>query len=411
MSAGIDSWIVCQLGARENYSVARSLARKDKLKALVTDLWCPPKLPLRSFLGRVGERNHPDLKADLVWAPTARAILREVASSRSHQPVWEQIMQRNSWFQRMALKKLQSMKPTGSVTLFAYSYAASEILTYAKAQGWTTVLGQIDPGPTEARLVEQLYQNAGQGRMHERIPESYWENWHRETAQADAIVVNSDWSKRGLVDEGVPAEKITTLPLSFDGEMRSLDKIHPIKFDADRPLKLLFLGQITLRKGIDIVLEAMRTRPDLPLHLDVVGPLQITVPDWVRHDQRIHFHGSVPRSAVTAFYQKADIFLFPTRSDGFGLTQLEAMNVGVPVIASDRCGEVVEDGRNGAILHDLNPSALLNVIEELITNPGQLRTWRSAARVKPRFHLDQLGFNLLGLGQRLSKASETGSKA
>lgn len=63
----------------------------------------------------------------------------------------------------------------------------------------------------------------------------------------------------------------------------------------------------------------------------------------------VRWIGSVPRSATAMYYQLADVFLFPTLSDGFGLTQLEAQAWKLPIITSKFCGEVVKDRVNGAI--------------------------------------------------------------
>lgn len=404
------SWFVCQIGARENFGVARALARKGALAELVTDVWCGPGHPLRMALGRIGERTHPELPSSLVWAHTGRAVLRELADRRAGRTGWRQIMHRNAWFQRMAVRRLKRLRPDGRVILFAYSYAAAEILALAKARGWTTVLGQVDPGPVEARLVDRLYEDAGQADVHASIPAEYWTNWQRETALADVIVVNSEWSRQGLLAEGVPAEKIAVLPLALEATLSPRPRSTPARFDAERPLRLLFLGQVTLRKGIDLALEAMRRRPDAPLRLDVVGPLQIAIPDWAGRDPRIIFHRGVSRSAVAEFYAQADLFLFPTRSDGFGLTQLEALSAGVPVIASDRCGAVVEDGRTGVVVRDLDAESFACVLERFVRDPARLAALRGSARLDPRFDLDTLGERLLALGRKLDASDRMSSR-
>lgn len=387
------TWITCQIGAREDFAVARALDRQGALGLVITDAWVSPGHPLRDRLGRIGERSHPDL-ASKVWAPTTRAVLREVSDRRAGRSGWQQILHRNAWFQRMAVQRLSRVK-NQDVTVFAYSYAGAEIFAYAKTRGWRCVLGQIDPGPVEARMVDALYDVAGQ--PHEPIPAPYWDHWRRETGLADVIVVNSDWSRQGLIDEGVAPGKIAVLPLATETPLTPAPWTAPVRFDADRPLRLLFLGQVTLRKGIDIALEAMRLLPGLPVQLDVVGPLQIDVPDWAQADGRIRFHGGVPRSAVADAYARADLFLFPTRSDGFGLTQLEAQAAGVPVIASTHCGQVVEHGVNGLILDPLQAKTLAGMLRELVADPAQVAKLRRGTGVDPRFGLDELGEALVAL--------------
>ncbi len=392
------TWTVCQLGARENYAVARALERQGVLDSLITDIWTPPTFPARRALGRIGERSHPQL-AKKVWAPTVNAIAREFLDKSAKRTGWLKILDRNAWFQRMAADRLACV-PQKEMTVFAYSYAAADIFALAKQKGWRTVLGQIDPGPVEARMVEALYAKAAQ--PHVPIPKIYWENWWRETELADTIVVNSDWSREGLIEEGVAADKIAVVPLATETEMTPVPWTVPSRFESVRPLKLLFLGQVTLRKGIDIALKALRRLPELPLQLDVVGPLQITVPEWSRADERIRFHGRVARSAVADAYAKADLFLFPTRSDGFGLTQLEAQAAGVPVIASRHCGRVVENGVNGLIVDPLDADTLADVLRSLVEDPNLVSTLRQGTGLAPQHSLDGLGEALLAAQKHVS---------
>src|SRR6185436_7596287 len=85
-----------------------------------------------------------------------------------------------------------------------------------------------------------------------------------------------------------------------------------------------------------------------------VGPTQIAVPQDLREHLRCKWFGVAPRVAVDRFYRDADVFILPTFSDGFGLTQLEAQAWKLPVIASRHCGEVVCDGLNGVILEEIS---------------------------------------------------------
>jgi len=391
-------WVVCQLGAREDYAVARALHRCGLLHRLVTDAWVPSGHPLGRVTARLGERSHPELPDTHVLAPTAGAVALALRDRLAGRSGWAQIMHRNEWFQRVAVRRLRVLDTARVGTVFAYSYAALRILAFARAQGWRTVLGQIDPGPVEARLVSSLYHAAGDGQ-YEPIPQRYWQDWRQETELADVIMVNSTWSRTCLIDEGVAADKIEVVPLAHEPDTAPVRREVRGAFSRDRPLRLLFLGQVTRRKGVDILLEAMRALPDLPLSLDIVGPLQTTLPAWVSDDPRITFHGAVPRSVVGGFYACADVLIFPTRSDGFGLTQLEALAHGLPVIASDRCGTVVTDRVNGRILRDSDPSGLADMLRELVERPAQLVAWQAAARLDSRFGIAALGDRLVGIGR------------
>jgi glycosyltransferase involved in cell wall biosynthesis len=81
---------------------------------------------------------------------------------------------------------------------------------------------------------------------------------------------------------------------------------------------------------------------------------------------------AVPRERVNDFYAKADVFLFPTHSDGFGMTQIEALAMGLPVIASRNCASLVEHGNTGLVLEEVSVSAITKAIVQILESPGQL---------------------------------------
>jgi glycosyltransferase involved in cell wall biosynthesis len=298
----------------------------------------------------------------------------------------------------MAAKRLHALVEGGVPcdTVFSYSYAAGSILRAARSLGLRTVLGQIDPGPVEDELVAHLYERAGQSQRYERIPGEYWERWREETALANVVVANSDWTKKALVRVGVAESKIAVLPLAYDPPRNEMvpSKPLPPRFTDDRPLRLLFLGQVTFRKGIGPALEAIRRMPDAPIRLDVVGEMQIDIPSSIEGDARVVLHGAVQRRAVQRYYRDADLFLFPTFSDGFGLTQLEALAHGLPVLASRNCGEVIEHDVNGYVLDSVTPEAIERVLRELLDKPDRLRAWAEQARIPPRFSREALAQNL-----------------
>ena len=86
-----------------------------------------------------------------------------------------------------------------------------------------------------------------------------------------------------------------------------------------------------------------------------------------------------------------DLFLFPTLSDGVGLTQLEAMAAGLPVVASRFCGDVVKDEVNGRVLQSSDPFELAGVIRNLAADPARLSRLQQNAYVEDRFRLDTIG--------------------
>ncbi len=93
------------------------------------------------------------------------------------------------------------------------------------------------------------------------------------------------------------------------------------------------------------------------------------------------FHGSVVRSVLFEAYEAADILVFPTLSDGFGMVVTEAFAHGLPVITTNRAGasDLVRHGVNGLIIPAGDAVALANALKWCIENRQQLTGMRQAA--------------------------------
>jgi glycosyltransferase involved in cell wall biosynthesis len=388
-------WICCQLGAREHYAVARAIHRRNMLRLLVTDVWVRPGNLLGRLKPELSGRYHAGLATAEVHARNGANIAFEIRSKFAGLTGWPRIIARNKWFQKVAVERLSRIDPgEGALVVMAYSYAALDILRLARSRGWRTVLGQIDPGPAEEEIVSKLHDaTPGRGSSWVRAPKTYWSEWRRECALADRIVVNSSWSRDALVGEGILADKIRVLPLAYERPRGSIDFRHryPASFDRTRPLRVLFLGQVNLRKGIAPILDAVRLLRDEPVEFAFVGPIQISIPPNRLNGPGVRWLGAVSRQATEEFYRNADVFLLPTFSDGFGLTQLEAQAWKVPVIATAFCGEVVQHGRNGWVLPEITPLSIATVLRELLRDPSRLQAASDHSGLDERFNLANIG--------------------
>ena len=227
---------------------------------------------------------------------------------------------------------------------------------------------------------------------------------------ADKILVNSPWSAKLLTEAGVSAEKLVEIPLVYERAESSVDGIrssedsnplatrHTPHATGSRPrLRALFLGSVILRKGIGQLFDAIKMLRNEPVDFTFAGPIGVKIPDEISQLQNVRFLGAVDKVTAERLYCESDVFLFPTLSDGFGLTQLEALGYGLPVIASTHCGQVVGDNANGLVLPEVSPAAIAEAIMQLVRDRDLPAELKSNARVPDKCHPRHLAPALMAL--------------
>ena len=409
-------WICCQLGAREHYAIPRALFRRGALDWLVTDAWVPPSSVLAKIsAGTLADRFHNELSDARVMAFNSSVILFEMLARARRLAEWERIIARNQWFQRKVVGALNSQLSSLSSQpiLLSYSYAALEPFRFAKLHGWKTLLLQIAPGPEEERIVaEEVARVPALAGAWQPAPAAYWASWRQECDLADRIIVNSDWSREGLMRSGIPSEKLTLIPLAYEasqvGDQKSEIKqvrSYPARVTQDRPMRVLFLGQVNLRKGVARLLQAARALRDDPVEFWIVGPVQIANAETAADNAQVKWFGPVTRKQAAEYYRNADVFILPTLSDGFAITQLEAQAHGLPLIVSRRCGDVVQDNVNGVLLDDSSTEAIESAIRFCLQNPNELARFSRCSTVGESYSVTRLGERLVAvapIAQRVS---------
>jgi len=416
------SWICCQLGSREHYAVPAALHKEGKLSALLADSWVTAgeaKL-LISFAPNVAARRSERIPDGLVRRANAGRFVYEARVRLQRMTSWEACMYRISWFGKWCAKQLESCD---GETVFSYSYNAQWPFGVAKKRGMRCVLDLIDLAWMEEEITRRLASDYLELDLGQTIdaPKEYWDGLRREIDMADKIIVNSEWSKRNWIEVGVDAEKLVEVPLVYElpessvcsgqladrnslvtsrsvGRQGDLSPQTPVHVTGDsRRLRALFLGSVILRKGVGQLFDAIRMLKNEPVDFTFAGPLGVKIPDEISQLSNVRFLGPVDKATVERLYRASDVFLFPTLSDGFGLTQLEALGHGLPVIASANCGRVVEDRVNGLVLPEVSPETIAQAIMDLIRERDLLAKLKANARVPDKCHPRHLAPALLAL--------------
>lgn len=401
--AGPPSWICCQLGAREHYAVPRALHQRERLGQLITDAWAAPGTIAAAIAGTVstgfGQRFHPDLIDANVVGLSTSLIGHELQWRLQQRGGWDLVMARNAWFQSAAGARLPEMPPGQRVMLFAYSYSAEAIFVEGRRRGWTTVLGQIDPGPEHVFTQQRLAGTRPEfGPAPPAPPAEYFDRWRHECELADRIVVNSDWSRESLIRAGVDERKLITIELPYQTDATAVfHRDYPAAFSEQRPVRVLFVGTASVAKGVADLLLAFEQLDGAPVELSIVGDTAMNAPDRFLNHPRIHWYERVDRGTVTDHYRASDVLVFPSHSDGFGMVQVEAQAWGLPIIASRNCGRVVRDGETGWLLDEVSPHAIATALRHAINSPEILARASRAVRATPASGMQMLAAGLLAL--------------
>lgn len=135
----------------------------------------------------------------------------------------------------------------------------------------------------------------------------------------------------------------------------------PARSAPEGELRVLWAGQIGYRKGLDVALAAVAgARQDIPgIRLQVAGVLPGQVPgvDAGWETEGVEWLGIIPPDRMPEVYRHADLLIFPSRYESFGLVVLEAMAAGLPVITSTAVGGCAAvDGRNGFVIDGHDPA-------------------------------------------------------
>jgi len=417
MESGAGRWIVCQVGAREHYAIATELHRRGTLDGLLADVWAAPGSPWK-LVSRVSKVLGAESTAQAISGRYRSGGIHGVSPGIARWARWQMREARqgrdqcfSSWAASEIEKQMRSAatqrvnRSAGSI-IFSYSYAAADIGRVAKRLGATFVLGQIDGGRKEMELVRAIGRKYGLPVEAEWRDAHYWARWREECDLADLIIVNSNWSRSLLQQEDIDVSKCRIVPLAYEPSSAVAPKNYPEVFTTARPLRVLFLGQLTARKGVMELLAAMDELRAAPIMLRLVGPPQAGIERHLTGRPNVKWDGICPRSRVRDHYRWADVFVLPTHSDGFAITQLEAQEYGLPLITSPFCGHVVEDRLTGLRLETVTARDIAGALLWAQCSPVGLRRMseealRSVQRYSPRAVVDQLCDAVASLGTPL----------
>jgi glycosyltransferase involved in cell wall biosynthesis len=196
-----------------------------------------------------------------------------------------------------------------------------------------------------------------------------------EVDYADMVVVGSHFAAESFAGIVNP-DRLAIVPYGVD---TTAFRPKADQHEA-RPLRVLFAGQLTQRKGIAYLLDAMQLLDPAAFELTVVGPIVGSGRGLRRYESRFrHLDGLAPQE-MWSIYQKADVLALPSLVEGSAVVVLEAMASGLPVIVTPNVGaDAVTDGVEGFIVPIRSSQAIAASLELLGSDEGLRREMSRAA--------------------------------
>jgi glycosyltransferase involved in cell wall biosynthesis len=230
--------------------------------------------------------------------------------------------------------------------------------------------------------------------------------------RADKLVAVSDHGRKVLLGRGVPPGRIHVVPPGFDGIPVGIEP----HVQEEGPVRALCVAQWIERKGILSLVDAWTLRERKGAVLELIGETDADpdyaalVRDAIGAAPRgsIVVSGCVDDAALGTAYAAADLFVLPSRYEGYGIVFAEALARGLPIIASD-VGPVPElVGREAAVLIRPDDREALSAALDLLLGDAALRASMSAAARRRASSLPRWEDTVTGFEQVLKKAAKTG---
>lgn len=282
----------------------------------------------------------------------------------------------------------------------------------AHRQGCTTLAYHSIPHPY---VFDYLIANVG--RLPDKVDARSMSPLSRRLAAdlelADHYVCEGNFVAQTFRFVGIEANRVHAVHQGVDEYFQKL--LSEVAVDRPKPsaqslpLRFLFVGADTPRKGLRDVLEATRRFPATSLTLTIAGMLQDTTRTAfadVLQQPNVHVEGMVPRRRIAELMSMSDVFVFCSRAEGSVRVIFEAMAAGCYVVTTPNSGSIVETGVHGCLVQPGDIGALEDAIRGAMESPSKVREigGRNRALILERYDQRTFGDQLDALVRELTKS-------
>ncbi|MEQ8370169.1 MAG: glycosyltransferase family 4 protein, partial [Alphaproteobacteria bacterium] len=384
-------------------SVAAAEAeRRGTLAALITGAWPTPRLVsllratgldrrprLQRLLARgeliAAERVHPLALAELVADLRRLADLRPLTGLRLARRYYH-AMDRASFalYARRAARIRERLQPAPTLYHVRAGFGGPSI-DVARRRGAVIL---VDHSIAHPDLLRPLVEGGGRmpppGQPVPAETRSPWPQVMADLEAADHIVANSDFVRDTFVNRGWPAADISVVWQGIDDQVLAAIAHTPARMPDNSlpeagPLRLLFAGAVSARKGVPDLAAALLDTADgraLDWHLSLAGDVEADMRSVVERlvaSGRVRVLGRQSRHDLIRHMKAAEVFVFPSLAEGSARVVSEALAAGLYAVVTPNAGSLVHDGAHGAVVAPGDPPALGRALNVAAADRARLR--------------------------------------
>jgi glycosyltransferase involved in cell wall biosynthesis len=330
-------------------------------------------------------RTVTELPADKVeshpWGEILRLISGRIdGGGRLTDMVWERS---EPAFDRLVARRLRS----DHNAIYGFEYSSLAAFTRARQMGVRIAYDMPAPEPG---FVKELLE----GEIS-RFPELNTPYHHHTAAReglrlsrrraewnaADLVIVASQFTRDSFTVAGLDVAKVRVVPYGAPPAI-SPEEAAITSGGTGRPLRFIWAGSFSIRKGAHYMLEAWR-QGGFGKHAQLRVYGAVSLPDRLLKPplENVEFGGSIPRDQLMDRYRESDAMVFPTLCDGFGMVVTEAWSRGLPVITTNKAGasDLLRPEQNGLLIEAGSASAIASALDWCLTHRGELLAMRKSA--------------------------------
>lgn len=196
---------------------------------------------------------------------------------------------------------------------------------------------------------------------------------------ADLITVPSNFAARSFYAKGFSADKIRVIPYGVD-----VSVFQPVATPDPETFEVLFVGQLSLRKGLVHLIRAFEKVKHPRKKLTLIGSAQREMLPTLRREAArlpIEILGHVPQSQLKESMSRSHVFVLPSIEDGYGLVMSQAMACGCPVVATANTGAemLISEGVEGYIVPAADSNSIAERLQRLADDPSSRESLSQAA--------------------------------